>query len=655
MASTPDPTIHVDPGAPRHPIFAVAAGLATTTFIIAGLYYGRDVFESIVLALLLSFVLAPVVNFLQRFKLPRLGAVAVAVMVALGVISVIGTVIGGQLADLAHDIPKYATTIEAKIEQVRGATVGRVSDAVETLSHHLSRLGDGKPAAGEESRQQTTVTQTSVAPVPSAGTTGLSPLKLIEAVLGPVLGPLATFGIVFVIAIFVLLQREDLRDRLIRLGGSKDLHRTTVALDDAAARLSRYFLSQLSVNATFGIVIGIGLALIGVPSPLLWGILAGLLRFIPYIGSFLAAVLPITLASAVDPGWSMMFWTLGLFVVVELTTGQIIEPMLYGHSTGLSPLAVIIAAIFWTSLWGTVGLLISTPLTLCFVVLGRHFEALQFLDVMLGDRPALTPAESFYQRMLAGDPDEVLDQADQLLKEQSLTSYYDSVALKGLQLAAADAESGALSAIQLEKVGSAIQGLIADLASREDREPAKDATKTASPALGKSLDEKNAPAAPPVAISETTTPASHGLILCVAGRGLLDTAASEMLAQLLDKHGMAPRLLPYEAISRASIGTLDTTEVAMVCLSYLEISGNPAHLRYLLERVRARLPGVPILVGVWPLGDTMLSDAAARSQLGADYATSSIAEAVSICQKTLAANDGQNTPVTLRAVPASQS
>lgn len=653
MPAVAPPPVVVDPVGTRHPIFAVAAGLATTTFIIAGLYFGREVFESIVLALLLSFVLAPVVNFLQRLKLPRLAAVAVAVIVALGVISVIGTIIGGQLADLAHDVPKYATTIETKIEQVRGATVGRVSNAVETLGHHLSRLGDGKPAPGGGAPQQTTVTQTSITPAPSSSTTGLSPLRLIEAVLGPVLGPLATFGIVFVIAIFVLLQREDLRDRLIRLGGSKDLHRTTVALDDAAARLSRYFLSQLSVNATFGIVIGIGLALIGVPSPLLWGILAGLLRFIPYIGSFLAAVLPIALASAVDPGWSMMFWTLGLFVVVELTTGQIIEPMLYGHSTGLSPLAVIIAAIFWTSLWGTVGLLISTPLTLCFVVLGRHFEALQFLDVMLGDRPALTPAESFYQRMLAGDPDEVLDQADQLLKEQSLTSYYDTVALKGLQLAAADAENGALSAVQLEKVGTAIHGLIADLASREDREPTKDGAKSTAPALGKSLDEKNAPPAPPVTVATAAVPVSNKVVLCVAGRGSLDTAASEMLAQLLAKHGMNPRLLPYEAVSRAGIGNLDATDVAMVCLSYLEISGNPAHLRYLLERLRARLPGVPTLVGVWPLDDTILSDAAARTQLGADHATSSIAEAVSICQNTLAA--GTRQAPTLRSVPLPQA
>lgn len=651
--NTPPP-IAADPVGTRHPIFVVAAGLATTTFIIAGLYYGRKVFEPVVLALLLSFVLAPVVNFLQRFKLPRLAAVAVAVLVALGVISVIGAVIGGQLADLAHDVPKYATTIETKIEQVRGATVGRVSEAVETLSHHMSRLGNATPAAGGEARQQTTVTQTTVAPAPTTGTTGLSPLKLIEAVLGPVLGPLATFGIVFVIAIFVLLQREDLRDRLIRLGGSKDLHRTTVALDDAAARLSRYFLSQLSINATFGIVIGIGLALIGVPSPLLWGILAGLLRFIPYVGAFLAAVLPVALASAVDPGWSMMFWTLGLFVVVELTTGQIVEPMLYGHSTGLSPLAVIIAAIFWTSLWGTVGLLISTPLTLCFVVLGRHFEALQFLDVMLGDRPALTPAESFYQRMLAGDPDEVLDQADQLLKEQSLTSYYDTVALKGLQLAAADAESGALSAVQLEKVGTAIHGLIADLASREEHEPIKDSGKVPPLALGRTLDEKNAPLAAPVTISVADAPKSDRVILCVAGRGTLDTAASEMLGQLLTKHGMTPRLLPYAAVSREGIATLDVTDIAMVCLSYLEISGGPAHLRYLLERLRARLPGIPMLVGVWPLGDAMLSDTSARSQLGADYATSSIAEAVNMCQKALAA-DADRTTAALPSAAMSQT
>lgn len=230
-----------------------------------------------------------------------------------------------------------------------------------------------------------------------------TPFELVSRYLSPALSPFTTLGIIFVVAIFVLLQQEDLRDRVIRLLGSGDLHSTTVALDDGGRRLSRYFLTQLAINTTFGCVIGAGLFLIGVPHSALWGILSALLRFVPYIGSFLSALFPIALAAAVEPGWSMMIWTIVLYVVVETLAGQAVEPLLYGHSTGLSPAAVVIAAIFWSWLWGPIGLVLSTPLTLCLVVLGRHVKRLEFLEVMFGDRPPLTPVESFYQRVLAGD------------------------------------------------------------------------------------------------------------------------------------------------------------------------------------------------------------------------------------------------------------
>ena len=266
-----------------------------------------------------------------------------------------------------------------------------------------------------------------------------TPLELLRDVVVPVIAPLATVGIVFIVLIFILLQREDLRDRMIRLFGSSDLHRTTVAMDDAARRLSRYFLLQLGLNACFGLLISVGLWLIGVPSPLLWGIFAALMRFVPYIGAIIAGALPAALAAAVDPGWSMALLTVALFVVAEPVMGNVIEPLVYGQSTGLSPFAVVVSAIFWTWLWGPIGLLLATPLTLCLVVLGRHVDRLEFLDVLLGDRPALTPAENLYQRMLAGDPDEALESAEQLLKERSLTSYYDDVVLGGLRLAANDA------------------------------------------------------------------------------------------------------------------------------------------------------------------------------------------------------------------------
>ena len=304
-----------------------------------------------------------------------------------------------------------------------------------------------------------------------------------------------TVGIVFVVAIFILLQREDLRDRLIRLFGATDLHRTTAALDDAARRLSKYFLTQLGINATFGLVIGIGLYFIGVPNPVLWGMLSALLRFVPYIGSFIAAGLPIALAAAVEPGWSMAIWTAALYVVVELLVGQAVEPMLYGHSTGLSPLAVVVAAIFWSWLWGPIGLILSMPLTLCLVVLGRYVERLEFLAVLLGDRPALTPVERFYQRILAGDADEAQDHAELLLKDRSLSSYYDEVALKGLQLAANDAQRGVLHQEQLERVKNTIKELVSELAAHDDREPAPE--KSDDEAAAPPGDEREMPKAPP--------------------------------------------------------------------------------------------------------------------------------------------------------------
>ena len=242
-------------------------------------------------------------------------------------------------------------------------------------------------------------------------------IELAQRIVTPVVEPLSTTAIVLIVSIFILLQREDLRDRMIRLFGASDLHRTTIAMNDAARRLSRYLLTQLAVNAAFGVIIATGLAFIGIPSPVMWGVLGALLRFVPYIGAPLSAVMPLALAAAVDPGWSMLLWTASLYLVVEPVMGQLVEPLVYGHSTGLSPFAVVLAATFWTWLWGPIGLILSTPLTLCLVVLGRHVARLEFLDVLLGDRPALTPVESFYQRMLAGDPDEVHDHAEVLLKQ----------------------------------------------------------------------------------------------------------------------------------------------------------------------------------------------------------------------------------------------
>ncbi|MFC6048753.1 AI-2E family transporter, partial [Methylobacterium hispanicum] len=297
------------------------------------------------------------------------------------------------------------------------------------------------------------------------------PLETAEKLLSPALKPLATAGIVVVVLIFVLMQREDLRDRMIRLAGSSDLHRTTVAMDDAARRLSRYFVAQLALNAAFGVAIGAGLYLIGVPNPVLWGIFAALMRFVPYIGAFLCALFPMALAAAVDPGWNMLIATGLLFVVLEPLVGQIFEPMLYGHSTGLSPLAVLVSALFWTWLWGPIGLLLSTPLTVCLVVLGRHVDKLEFLDVLFGNTPALTPVENFYQRILADDPEEAQEHADLILAECSLSAYYDTVVVKGLELAARDAARGVLTVEQKSAIRESVTELIEELAERDDAAP----------------------------------------------------------------------------------------------------------------------------------------------------------------------------------------
>ena len=311
------------------------------------------------------------------------------------------------------------------------------------------------------------------------------------------------------------------------------------------------------------------------------------------------------------------------------------KALLYGHSTGLSPFSVVVAAIFWSWLWGPIGLILSTPLTLCLVVMGRHIKRLEFLDILLGDRPALTPVESFYQRILAGDADEAQDHAEVLLKERSLSTYYDEVVLKSLQLAANDAQRGVVDHEQLDRIKSAVKIVVAGLGSHEDEDPPPD--KGDKGAVGLSEAEEDLPRNPQPADVDppgSLPPGWRGpsAVLCIAGRGPLDEAAASMLLQLLAKHGLQGRLVGYGDVSREAIDNLDVTGVAMACISYLDISGSPAHLRYLMRRLRQKLPkGAPILVGLWPSEDSTLKDKAVQGEIGADYFTSSLGEAVTAC------------------------
>jgi predicted PurR-regulated permease PerM len=623
-------------------LMALLSAVATAilaVIIIATLYFGREIFVPIALAILLSFVLAPLVAILQRIHVPRGLVVVSVVILAFAFIFAMGSLLATQLTQLAGDLPRYQSTISEKIQFFRDTKAGRgtlerASDMLKDLSKEIDKPKDatsarasspiiGSPAAGPPAPVPVEVRQ----PDPGA-------LESLRTLISPLVHPLATTGIIIIFVIFILLQREDLRNRLIRLAGSYDLQRTTAALDDAAARLSRLFLTQLIVNGAFGIVIGTGLWLIGIPSAILWGILAAVLRFVPYIGAVIAAAFPLALAVAVDPGWTMLLWTLALFLVVEPVVGHVIEPMVYGRSTGLSPVAVVASATFWTALWGPIGLVLATPLTVCLVVLGRHVERLEFLDVMFGDRPALSPPEIFYQRMLAGDPTEAAEKAEEFLKERSLASYYDEVALKGLQRAQADAERGALDPERLTKIRDAVSEFACDLSDQDDRPPAKlnstiDAE--ASSAV-ESVAENAAHEHLPVLSKEDLPPEWQGEhpVLCVAGRSLIDEAAAIMLAQLSTAHGLAARVEAAEALSTANVFRLETTGVAIVCLVYLDASG-PAHMRYSVRRLRRKLPKATIILGCWVKDVEPAALELLREGAKADLAAASLGEAVKLC------------------------
>ena len=396
-------------------------------------------------------------------------SVLLAVTLAFALLIGLGAVIGKQVAQLGENLPQYQTVIAKKLQAVRSSgfskgVVEKAADALHGLDSNLGKSTDSSPAASPSAvppSDQTFMQVEVHEPAPG-------PVEILRSIVTALLPPLATTGIVIVFVVFILLQRRDLRDRFIGLIGSHDLHRTTKALDDAAFRLSRYFLALTGINASFGIAIAIGLSLIGVPNPVLWGIVGAVLRFVPYIGAFIAAALPLALAAAVDPGWTMVVETALLFVVVEGIVGQVVEPRLFGHTTGMSPLAIIVAAAFWTLIWGAPGLLLSTPITACLVVLGRHVESLNFIELMLGDKPPLSPVESFYQRILASDPDEVSFQAEALLKTMPLLEYYEDVALPALALAQIDVTRGVMERSRQVEVCESVERVVADLSDHVD-------------------------------------------------------------------------------------------------------------------------------------------------------------------------------------------
>jgi predicted PurR-regulated permease PerM len=528
-------------------------GLAFSNFltggvVVAALYFTREILVPIALAVLLSFVLSPLVRFLQRLSLPRslavLGAVGVAIAIALS----LATMVMVEVNQLANDLPRYQSTLGEKIHTLRDK-IGSVG-VLKNASSLLKNLDQELKAPGSGDRQTAKPSLSdgqAKAPIPvevHQPDPGAS--EALVAMLRPLAVPFTTTGIVVIFLIFFLFQREDLRNRFIRLLGSEDLERTTAALDDAGQRLGKLFLTQLILNATFGVVIGLGLAVIGVPSSPLWGLLAMILRFVPYIGAILAAGLPIALAAAVGSDWTMTLWTVALFAVVEPLTGNVAEPLVCGKSAGLSPVAVVVAASFWTWLWGPLGLLLSTPLTLCLVVFARHVDRLKFIDVMLGDQPALTPQQTAYQRMLTGDPIEAIEQSRAFLKEGTIAAYYEEILLGALRLAEADAALGRLDDVRLENIHETVSEILEDIASYESNEER---------AAGEGQIEKGR-------VINLDARKLGKPVFCIPGLERLDDCAAMIVADALKREGYHARV--SGADTEIDAGNADT-----VCVCFL--------------------------------------------------------------------------------------
>jgi predicted PurR-regulated permease PerM len=503
---------------------------------VAALYFGRDIFLPLAIAVLLTFALAPVVSGLRKLHVPRPVAVVAVVVGAFAAIILFGMIVASQLGSLAENLPLYQKNIETKMQSIKDANLGegiysRVSKLFERLGRQIQENQPSTPGevvAPAEPAAAPPLPVQVVDPEPQ-------PLQVLKTIIGPLVEPVATGGIVIVVVIFMLLKREDLRDRFIRLVGASDIHRTTEALQDAGKRVGQYLLMQLVVNVTYAVPIGIGLWIIGVPNAPLWGLMALVLRFVPFIGPVISSIFPLALALAVDPGWSMLLWTAALFIILELVSNNVIEPWLYGSRTGLSPLAIIVAAVLWTWLWGPLGLLLSTPLTVCLVVLGRHVPRFEFLNVIFGNKPVLELHQQLYQRLLAGDPNEATQRAETFLEKSDLITFYETVAIPALALGELDRARGVMSGERRKRVADSALALVDNLEEYAEDEAASEEE------LDPSLEESNESVSEVTPTLPSLPDGSDKTVLCAGGRGELDDAAVAMLAQLLTvRAGAAP-------------------------------------------------------------------------------------------------------------------
>jgi len=585
--------------------------LVPVAIVVAALYFGRPVFVPLALAMLFAFVLAPLVARLRALGLNRAVSVMSSVVAATLVIGGIAIFVTLEAERVATELPQYRTNIIQKIETIRGDTferglIARTSAFLDELRQRLvgNRRDLGAPNTSVVTAQDGQTPRVQIAPAEP------SPLE----VLRPVIDLVVFVGIIFLFVIFLLLQKEDLRDRFVRLVGPHDMQRTAMALDDGVQRLSRYLLMQTIMNAIFGSIIAAALWLIGLPTPALWGVIVAVLRFVPYVGVPIAALLPVAVAFAVDPGWSMVLATIAVFLVAELTVGQFVEPWLYGRQVGLSPAAIVVSATFWTSLWGPVGLLLSTPLTMCLVVIGRYAEHLRFLDILLGDQPVLSTEEALYLRLLGDKADEAAAEAEEFLSDNSVGRYFDDIAVKALALANSDAARGRLDYDRQVRIKNTVEELIQNISSRSD-----------------------------VATLPVRTPASV-TIMCLAGRGPLNVAATLLLEAALKEAQIYPQLVLSSAeFVKFDFSTLPAGRQTIVCLSSLESSA--ANVRYMSRRVLQKLPAARIVLGCWSLSGSNPGASAIADATGFDVVTTSSEAVEYIRERVKEPLSGQERPV----------
>jgi predicted PurR-regulated permease PerM len=555
-------------------IFALLCGVAA----VAGLYLAKEILLPFAMAVFLSFLLAPLVSRLETWKFPRIAAVLTSVALAFAGLAALGSTLVRQIYEFADRLPEYETNLIQKAQALQsgqGGIVAKVSAAIEDMGEKLSsgRAGaHARPATTTGSRSRETVAEPSAAPVPVEVVSPLSRFTIAQGVFGPLLRPLGTAAMVIVFVIFMLIEREALRNRLIRLVGSRQLNLTTQALDDAARRITRYLLMQLTVNAIFGVVIAVGLLVIGLPNAILWGVLAMFLRFLPYVGAWISAAIPLALSLAVFDGWTRPVLVLGLFLLNELVGNNVLEPWLYGASTGISNIGILVSAVFWTWLWGPVGLIMATPLTVCVTVIGRYVPQLTLLHTLLSDEQALSPADRFYQRLLALDPDEAIEVAEEFLRANSLESLYDAVLLPALRSAEEDRHRGDLEASRLKLIHLTVRELVEDLAAR----------------VRPLLDEEDEAGA-----HNGTTE-----VLCLPARDEADEIVAIMLAQLLDARRLKTEVVSTRALASEMLEQVGRHAPRVVCVSALPPFA-ATHARYLCKRLRPTFPGLPIVAGLW--------------------------------------------------------